>query len=408
LLILIPSCSQEENRFLTIGTGTSTGNYDKTGLAIARIVDKEREAHGFQLQPKESSGSVSNIDAIIAGEIEFGIAQADRQYQAVNGLAEWKGKGPQKDLRAVFSLYTESVTLIAGRDSGINAIHDLRGKRVDVGLPGSGTRQNAIDALDAAGIEWEKDIEAHEEKLDDRVRMLMHSELDAFFHTVGHPSQDITFATYSDRGARFIPLVNIERLLAKYPYYSKSVISVKQYPRADNDKDVETIGVKATFLTSAEIPEEVVYAVTKAVFNDLDLLGKYDLVLKTFSKENMLEGLTAPIHPGALRYYREIGLQVPPSGLSGHEITFAWNASASPNVGSYSVHYGLSSGNYPNKVFVGNQTNYTLSGLGGGRTYYIAVTALEANGTGESDFSDEIVVKIPEEHTDGNSITTTY
>ena len=127
LLFLIPSCSQEEDRFLTIGTGGSMGNYGNTGLAIARIVNKEREAHGFQLQPKESSGSVSNIDAIMAGDIEFGIAQADRQYQAVNGLAEWKGKGPQKDLRAVFSLYTESVTLVAGRDSGINAIHDLTG-----------------------------------------------------------------------------------------------------------------------------------------------------------------------------------------------------------------------------------------------------------------------------------------
>ncbi len=400
LLFLIPSCSQEENHFLTIGTGGSLGNYSNTGLAIARIVNKEEEAHGFRLQPKESSGSVSNIDAIMAGDIEFGIAQADRQYQAVNGLAEWKGKGPQKDLRAVFSLYTESVTLVAGRDAGINTIHDLRGKRVDVGLPGSGIRQNAIDALDAAGIEWEKDIEAHEEKLDDRVPMLMHSQLDAFFHTVGHPSQDIEFVTSSVRGARFIPLVNIERLLAKYPYYSKSVIPVKLYPRADNDKDVETIGVKATFLTSAKIPDEVVYAVTKAVFNDLDSLGKYDPVLKTFSKENLLEGLTAPIHPGALRYYREIGLQVPPSGLSGRGITFSWNASTSPNVGGYSVHYGLSSGNYPNKVFVGNQTSYTLSDLDSGKTYYIVVTALEANGTGESDFSDEIVVKIPEEHTD--------
>ena len=90
------------------------------------------------------------------------------------------------------------------------------------------------------------------------------------------------------------------------------------------------------------------------------------------------------------------------------DITLAWNASTSPNVGGYSVHYGLSSGNYPNKVFVGNQTSYILSGLDGGQTYYIAITALESNGTGESGFSDEIVVKIPEEHTDGDSITDTY
>lgn len=313
LLIVIPSCSNEKSHSLTIGTGGPGGNYPMTGLAIARIVNKKQEEHGFRLQDKKTSGSVSNINAIVAGDIEFGIAQADRQYQAFNGLAEWKEKGPQKDLRAVFSLYTESVTLVAGRDSGISAIYDLRGKRVDIGLPGSGTRKNAIDALDAAGIDWEKDIEVQEEKLDDRLNMLLHGKVDAFFHTVGHPSQDIKFATYSVRGARFIPLVNIEKILSKNLYYSKSFIPIELYPRADNKNDVETIGVKATFLTSAKVPEDIVYAVTKAVFNDLESLGQYDPVLKNLRKENMLDGLTAPIHPGALRYYREIGMQVPPS-----------------------------------------------------------------------------------------------
>jgi TRAP transporter TAXI family solute receptor len=181
LLLVIPSCSQEKSPLLTVGTGSPGGKYSVAGQTIARIVNKKQEVHGFRLQNEYSSGSVSNIDAIVAGDIEFGIAQADRQYQAFNGLAEWKGKGPQKDLRAVFSLYTESVTLVAGRDSGISAIHDLRGKRVDIGLPGSGTRQNAIDALDAAGIEWEKDIEVHEENMDVRLNMLVHSEIDAFF-----------------------------------------------------------------------------------------------------------------------------------------------------------------------------------------------------------------------------------
>jgi hypothetical protein len=315
LLFVIPSCSQEKSQLLTIGTGGPGGNYSVAGQAIARIVNKNQEAHGFQLQDQYSSGSVSNIDAIVAGDIEFGIAQADSQYQAFNGLAEWKEKGPQKDLRAVFSLYTESVTLVAGRDSGIKAIHDLKGKRVDIGLPGSGTRQNAIDAFDAAGIEWEKDIEAHEEKLDERLNMLIHSKIDAFFHTVGHPSQDIKFATYSVRGARFIPLANIEKILSTNPYYSKSFIPIELYTSADNKKDVETIGVKATFITSSMVSDDIVYAVTKAVFDNLDSLGEYAPVLKNVRTENMLEGLTAPIHPGALRYYQEIGLHVPPSIL---------------------------------------------------------------------------------------------
>jgi TRAP transporter TAXI family solute receptor len=315
LLFVISSCSQEKSLPLTIGTGSIGDNYDDVGRAIARIVNKKQEVNGFRLQDKSSSGSVSNINAIVASDIEFGIAQADRQYQAFNGLAEWKEKGPQKDLRAVFSLYTESVTLVAGRDSGISTIHDLRGKRVDIGLPGSGTRKNAIDALDASGIDWEKDIEVHEEKLDIRLKMFMHSDLDAFFHTAGHPNSQLMFATYSVRGIRFIPLVNIEKILSTNLYYSKSFIPIELYPRADNKNDVETIGIKATLLTSAKVTDDVVYAVTKTVFDDLESLGEYAPILKAVTKEDMLEGLTAPIHPGALRYFKEVGLQVSPSSL---------------------------------------------------------------------------------------------
>ena len=315
LLFSIPSCSQEKTVFFTIGTGGSLGNYYPTGRAIARIVNKNQEAHGFRLQEKETSGSVFNIDAIMAGDIEFGIAQADRQYQAVNGLNEWKDRGPQKDLRAVFSLYTESVTLVATRDSGIRTIHDLRGKRVDIGHPGSGIRQNSIDALAAAGIDWKKDIMVYGEKPGARADMYLHGKLDAFFHTIGHPNTDIRFAVNSVPEARFIQLVNIENLLSKYPYYSKSSIPIELYPGVNNKKDVETVGLKATFLTSAKIPDDVVYAITKAVFDDFESLGEYDPVLNTFRKESMLEGLTAPIHSGALRYYKESGLQLPPSAL---------------------------------------------------------------------------------------------
>lgn len=315
VFLVIASCSQEQ--VLTIGTGGTAGNYDKTGLAIARIVDKEQAAQGLRLQVKSSSGSVANIDAIMAGEIQFGIAQADRQYQAVNGLAEWKGKGPQKGLRSMFSLYTESVTLVAGRDSGISTVGDLKGKRVDIGPSGSGIRQNAIDTLQGTGIDPGKDITVSEEGWDNRVSMLMHGQLDALFHTVGHPSQDILFITSSMRQVRFIPLDNIETLLAKYPYYSKSSIAVKTwYPAADNNKDVQTIGVKATLLTSEKVPDEVVYAITKAVFSNLDALGQNTPILQNLGKEEMVQGLTAPIHPGALRYYNEIGLQVPPSRLT--------------------------------------------------------------------------------------------
>ena len=319
LLFVASSCSQEKSELLTVGTGAPGGSYYLTGLAISSIVNNKQDAHGFRLQQLSSLGSVSNINGVVAGDVQFGIAQSDRQYQAFNGLAEWKEKGPQKDLRAVFSLYTESVTLVAAYSSDIRTIHDLKGKRVDIGLPGSGTRQNAIDVLGAAGIEWQSDIVVHEEKLDDRIRMLTHGDVDAFFHTVGHPNQDIKSATFSVGGIRFIPPVDIDRILSEHPYYSKSLIPIIFYPYVANKENVETIGVTTTFITSAKVPDDIVYAVTKAVFDDLESLGDYDHVLnhfvKTVRKENMLDGLTAPIHPGALRFYKEIGLQIPSSSL---------------------------------------------------------------------------------------------
>jgi uncharacterized protein len=311
LLFVFSSCSKDRSQVLTLGTGAIGGNYYITGQAISRIVNDNQDAYGLRLEDIYSSGSVANIDALIAGDVEFGIAQADRQYQASNGLAEWKDKGPQKELRAVFSLYTETVTVVAGRDSGVNAMQDLKGKRVDIGQPGSGTRQNAVDALDAAGIDWEKDIAVYQENFDERLNSLMHSRIDAFFDTVGHPSQGIKFATYSVRGVRFIPLANIENILSANPYYSRSFIPVGLYPQADNKLDVETIGVKATLLTSAKVPENIVYAVTKAVFQNLESLRRYAPLMKGVREESMLDGLTAPIHPGALKYYKEIGLTIP-------------------------------------------------------------------------------------------------
>lgn len=424
LALLVVACSQEDSRSLTIATGASGGNYEFAGRVIAKIVNQNQEARGFQLHDNLSSGSASNIDAIMAGKNEFGIAQADDQYRALNGLGEWKNKGPQTDLRSVFSLYTESVTLIAGADSGIRTIGDLKGRTVDIGLSGSGTRQNAIDALDAAGIDWKADLEAHEEMLDDRLTMFMHSSLDAFFYTVGHPNADMKFATFSVRGARFIPLVNIEKILSANPFYSRSYIPIQQYPRADNENDVETIGVKAILLTSAGVSEEIVYDITKSVFDNFELLTKYKLVSKTVGKENMLEGLTAPIHSGALRYYQEVGIQVPSSFLGGgsepvvaiaarddavatpddnpagspNTATLTWDAVTDTSLRGYRIYYSSVQGSYlklPGKgIDVGNVTTYPIKSLTSGKRYYFAVTAVDTSNN-ESGFSNEVFKDIP-------------
>ncbi len=311
LALLITACSNENTPSYSLGSGGGVGIYQDVGIALERVVNKNQEITGIQLEDKISTGSVSNIDAIATGDIQFGIAQADHQYQAVNGLGEWKDKGPQEDLRAVFNLFSEAVTLVAGVDSGIRSINDLKGKHVDIGLPGSGSRQNAIDALRAAGIDWENDIQVHEESLDDRLAMFMRGELDAFFFTVGHPNKETKFATFSVRGARIIPLINIDSLISANPYYSRTSISSTLYPMTKSKVDIETIGVNATLLTSAKVSEDVVYTITKTVFENLDSLTEFNPELNRLRSNKFLEGLTAPIHPGALKYYREVGIHIP-------------------------------------------------------------------------------------------------
>ena len=307
LVLLLASCAQEEIPLIGIGTGGIEGRYRDVGFALARVVNENRLINGFQLNGEISTGSIANIDAISAGDIGFGIAQSDDQYQAVKGLGEWESRGPQEDLRAVFSIYTESVALVAGADSDIRSINDLNGKLVDIGSTGSGTRQNAIDALHAAGIDWETDIQAHEGDLDTRLAKFMKGELDAFFFTAGHPNKEIKFATFSVRGVRLIPLANIDRLISASPYYFETLIPVSIYPMAGNEIDIETIGMNATLLTSAKVSEDIVYAVTKAAFENLESLADFDAL----RDDKFLEGLMAPIHPGALKYYREVGLQIP-------------------------------------------------------------------------------------------------
>ncbi|MCP3923630.1 MAG: TAXI family TRAP transporter solute-binding subunit [Desulfobacterales bacterium] len=312
-IALFSSCSSDnksgkKTNYVTIGTGGITGVYYPTGGAIAKIVNKKRSTYGIRCTVESTGGSVFNVNAIMAGDLEFGVVQSDRQFQAVKGLAEWKEKGPQKDLRAVFTIHPESVTLLAATDSKILSINDLKGKRVNIGNPGSGQRQNAIDALTAVGINFNKDITAEHVKAAEAPGLLQDDRIDAFFYTVGHPSGAFKEATSGMRKARFVKIVGIDSLLKKYPYYAKSFIPIKLYPGAKNTANVDTFGVKATFVTSAKVSEDTVYAITKEVFENFDDFKKLHPAYQVLTKKNMLEGMSAPIHPGALKYYKEAGL----------------------------------------------------------------------------------------------------
>jgi TRAP transporter TAXI family solute receptor len=295
--------------FVTIGTGGITGVYYPTGGAIAKMVNKKRKEYGIRATVESTGGSVFNINAVMTGDLDFGVAQSDRQYQAVQGIANWEEKGPQKDLRAVFSIHPETVDLIAAVDANINSLQDLKGKRVNIGNIGSGYRKNAIDALTANGLDYEKDFHAESLKAAEAPGLIQDGRIDAAFYTVGHPSGYYKEATSGVRKVKFVPITNIESLLEKYPYYAKAVTRVKElYPGAANDADVPTFGVKATFVTSAKVSDDVVYAITKEVFDNFESFKKLHPAYGGLTKENMLEGMSAPIHPGAMKYYKEVGL----------------------------------------------------------------------------------------------------
>ena len=197
---------------------------------------------------------------------------------------------------------------MAAVDANIMDIRDLKGKRVNIGNPGSGQRQNSIDALAAVGLNYETDIIAESVKAAEAPGLLQDGRIDAFFYTVGHPSGAIKEATAGARKVRFVSITGVESLFEKYPYYAPSFVPVKLYPGAVNDSDVTTFGVKATFVTSAKVPEDVVYAITKEVFENFDDFKSLHPAYAVLTKEGMLEGLSAPIHPGAMKYYKEAGM----------------------------------------------------------------------------------------------------
>ncbi|MCG8335748.1 MAG: TAXI family TRAP transporter solute-binding subunit [Proteobacteria bacterium] len=295
--------------FVTIGTGGVTGVYYPTGGAISRIVNKKFDQYQIKATVESTGGSVYNINAVLSGDLQFGVAQSDRQYQAIHGEKEWKEKGPQKDLRSVFSIHPESITLIAATRSNIGSMKDLKGKRVNLGNPGSGQLGNSQDALDAFGIA-EKDLNAEYVKAVEAPGLIQDERLDAFFYTVGHPNGNIKEATSGRIKVNIVPIQGpeIDALIKKFPYYAKSVIPSSLYPSATNNADIASFGVKATFVTSINVDEQIVYAITKEIFDNFEDFKKLHPAYQVLTKENMLQGLSAPLHPGAIKYYKEAGL----------------------------------------------------------------------------------------------------
>lgn len=305
-LILWTPLLYAKKEFVTIGTGGVTGIYYPTGGAIAKLVNEKKDIYNVRASVESTGGSVFNVNALLSGDIEFGVVQSDTQYRALNGLKEWKEKGPQKTLRSVFSIHSEAVTLVASEKSKIKRLKDIKGKVINIGNHGSGQRNNVLDILSVTKLDWQKDFKAESLKAAEAPKMLQDGRIDAFFYTVGHPSGAITEATSGREKVRFIPIKKVKSLLKKYPYYAKTKIPKNIYPMAINGKkDIPTIGVKATLLTSSKVSDNVVYAITKQVFENLEKFKQLHPAFAHLNKRDMLKGLSAPLHSGAVKYYKE-------------------------------------------------------------------------------------------------------
>ncbi|MEH6560290.1 MAG: TAXI family TRAP transporter solute-binding subunit [Marinobacter sp.] len=300
--------SAQEQRFVTIGTGGVTGVYYPAGGAICRLVNMDRKEHGIRCSVESTGGSVYNLNAIRQNELDLAVAQSDWQYHAYNGTSQFKDDGPNKDLRAVFSLHPEPFTVVASKGSGIKNFEDLAGKRVSVGNPGSGQRATAEVLMDEMGWTMDKFSLAAELKAAEQSQALCDGNIDAFFYTVGHPSGAIKEATTSCDSV----LVNVnnesaKKLIDDNPYYRKAVIPGGMYRGSDDD--VTTFGVAATFVSSTNVPDKVVYEVVKAVFENFDSFKRLHPAFANLKKEEMVsDALSAPLHPGAAKYYKEAGL----------------------------------------------------------------------------------------------------
>ena len=308
LLIEAPPAQAADQTFVTIGTGGVTGVYYPTGGAICRLVNKGRKEHNIRCSVEATGGSVYNLNAIAAGELDMGVAQSDWQYHAYYGTDKFAEQGPNKDLRAVFSVHPEPFTVVARAGAGVKRFQDLKGKRVNVGNPGSGQRGTMEVVMDALGWTMADFKLASELKPAEQAGALCDNKIDAMVYTVGHPNGSIQEATTTcDSVMVEVAGPEVDKLVKDNDYYRKAIIPGGMY-RGTPD-DTQTFGVGATFVSSAKVPNEVIYTVVKAVFENFEDFKKLHPAFENLKKEEMIkDGLSAPLHDGAVKYYKEAGL----------------------------------------------------------------------------------------------------
>jgi len=304
--------------FFTIGTGGPTGVYFQTGNAICKMLHKQAisadhgrkkgTAKAYRCTAPSTGGSDYNIGQIKDGEFQFGVAQSDWQFHAVNGSSKWEGK-QFSNLRAVFSVHNEPFQIWASKKSKIKDFKGLKGKTVNIGNPGSGQRGTMEELMKAMGVDSGYFKTTTELTSSEQVKALCDGKIDAFGYSVGFPNGAMEQAATCAAKASPINLTGapVQGLISGADYYAQAVIPKGTY--SNQKKDATTFGVKATVVTSADVSEEMVYLVAKAVMENFDDFKAQHPAFSFLEKKDMIkDGLSAPLHPGAIKYYKEAGL----------------------------------------------------------------------------------------------------
>lgn len=306
---LTPVTASASQTFVNIGTGGQTGVYYVVGQSICRLVNRGTSDHGVKCTAPSTGGSVVNINAIRQGQQDMGVAQSDWQYYAMKGEKHdsFIQQGPYTKLRAMFSIHGEPFTVVARADSGVKHFDDLVGKRVNLQNPGSGTRGTMELIMAEKG--WTNDTFklAAELKASEQAQALCDNKIDVMLYNVGHPSGAIKEATTSC-DAKVIPVTGpvIDKLINNNSFYAKASIKGGMYKGTDSD--VATFGNTATMVTSADVSADAVYQVVKAVFDNFDRFKRLHPAFANLDPKTMIsDGLSAPLHEGAIRYYKERG-----------------------------------------------------------------------------------------------------
>ena len=291
----------------SVGTAGQTGVYYVVGQSICKMVNRTSADHNLRCSAPSTGGSIANLNSMRSGGLNFGIVQSDWQYHAYNGTSNFKDIGPYKDLRAVFSLHSDIFTLVTRADAHIEKFADLKGKRVNIGNPGSGQRATMLTLMNEAGIKTSDFKLAGELKSSEQSQALCDNKVDAFVMVAGHPVANVKEAT-STCDTRIVDVRGdaVDRLIKQYPYYSYASIPGGMYDGTPND--VKTYGLKATLVSSTATSDKVVYNLVKSVFENFDRFKRLHPAFANLDPKEMISaGLSAPLHPGAVQYYKERG-----------------------------------------------------------------------------------------------------